>query len=158
MKDLKIEVPNGYEIDKENSTFDCIKFKEKVEECKLPTTWEELKIVEGYHINSVSDIRGNNAYTTNSYNNNIYPSKKLAEAGLALIQLLQLRDRYNEGWAANWDSLDSIKYFIYTHNNRIDIGWTYGAVNKILAFKTELLRDKFLENFRDLIETAKPLL
>ena len=27
MKELKIEVPEGYEIDKENSTFECIKFK-----------------------------------------------------------------------------------------------------------------------------------
>ena len=26
-KELKIQVPKGYEIDKENSTFECIKFK-----------------------------------------------------------------------------------------------------------------------------------
>lgn len=26
-KDVKIQIPNGYEIDKENSTFECIKFK-----------------------------------------------------------------------------------------------------------------------------------
>ena len=26
-KELKIQVPEGYEIDKENSTFECIKFK-----------------------------------------------------------------------------------------------------------------------------------
>lgn len=26
-KELKIKVPKGYEIDKENSTFECIKFK-----------------------------------------------------------------------------------------------------------------------------------
>lgn len=29
MKELKIEVPEGYEIDKENSTFECIRFKPK---------------------------------------------------------------------------------------------------------------------------------
>ena len=34
----------------------------------------------------------------------------------------------------------------------------YLFIKKMLAFKTEELRDKFLENFRDLIETAKPLL
>lgn len=27
IKELKIQVPKGYEIDKENSTFECIKFK-----------------------------------------------------------------------------------------------------------------------------------
>ena len=26
-KELKIQVPDGYEIDRENSTFECIKFK-----------------------------------------------------------------------------------------------------------------------------------
>lgn len=26
-KEIKIKVPEGYEIDKENSTFKCIKFK-----------------------------------------------------------------------------------------------------------------------------------
>lgn len=26
-KELKVRAPNGYEIDKENSTFECIKFK-----------------------------------------------------------------------------------------------------------------------------------
>ncbi len=29
-KEIKITVPEGYEIDKENSTFECIKFKKKV--------------------------------------------------------------------------------------------------------------------------------
>ena len=29
MKELRVEVPQGYEIDKENSTFECIKFKPK---------------------------------------------------------------------------------------------------------------------------------
>lgn len=28
-EEIKITVPEGYEIDKENSTFECIKFKKK---------------------------------------------------------------------------------------------------------------------------------
>ena len=32
IKEVKIQIPKGYEIDKENSTFDCIKFK-PVKEC-----------------------------------------------------------------------------------------------------------------------------
>ena len=39
-KELKIQVPNGYEIDEENSTFGCIKFKEK----KEIRTWEDNQI------------------------------------------------------------------------------------------------------------------
>lgn len=29
MKQIKIDIPDGYEIDKENSTFECIRFKPK---------------------------------------------------------------------------------------------------------------------------------
>jgi hypothetical protein len=39
MEELKINIPEGYEIDKENSTFECIKFK------KIPETiikWDSL--------------------------------------------------------------------------------------------------------------------
>ena len=41
-KKLKINIPEGYEIDKENSTFEEIIFK-KIEDplSKLPKTWEE---------------------------------------------------------------------------------------------------------------------
>ena len=45
-KEVKIEIPNGYEIDEENSTFECIKFKKK-QEIK---TWRDLTSVRGYDI------------------------------------------------------------------------------------------------------------
>ena len=38
-KSFKVEIPEGYEIDKENSTFECIKFKKiKIE---YPKSWDE---------------------------------------------------------------------------------------------------------------------
>lgn len=30
IKEMKIEVPEGYEIDEKNSTFECIKFKSMI--------------------------------------------------------------------------------------------------------------------------------
>lgn len=42
-KELKIQVPEGYEIDEENSTFGCIKFKEK----KEIRTWEDFIKIKG---------------------------------------------------------------------------------------------------------------
>nr|DAU65294.1 MAG TPA: hypothetical protein [Caudoviricetes sp.] len=49
-KELKIEVPQGYEIDKENSTFEKIVFK-KVEK-ELPKSWEDLGEIKRYENNS----------------------------------------------------------------------------------------------------------
>ena len=38
-KELKIDIPEGYEIDKENSTFERIVFKKKY---TYPKSWEEF--------------------------------------------------------------------------------------------------------------------
>lgn len=38
-KEVKINIPEGYEIDKDNSTFECIKFKKKDEGIN---TWKDL--------------------------------------------------------------------------------------------------------------------
>lgn len=154
-KEMKIQVPEGYEIDKEKSTFEKIVFK-KVDD--LPKSWEELEFIDGFFVSSLSDIAkiGNN--TTNDENNkNVFPTKEEAEACLALAQLCQLRDRYNDGWKPDWRTGSKIKYCITIDENKIT-EWQYITINRILYFKTEELRDKFLENFRDLIEIAKPLL
>ena len=154
-RELKIQVPEGYEIDRENSTFEKIVFK-KVEN-ELPKSWEELKIISGYYLDSWGDIcECEVKLDTISDNRNIFPTNEEAEACLALTQLCQLRDRYNDGWKPDWtDNIE--KYVIYFHAGEIISGDTYRA-QSVLHFKTEELRDKFLENFRGLIETAKPLL
>lgn len=161
-KELKIQVPEGYEIDKEKSTFEKIVFKK--EERKLPKKWEDLKFVNGFFICDLSKI---NKVRLNSLaidsNKNVFPTKEEAIACLALAQLCQLRDRYNDGWKPDWKNRAQNKFIIYIHpNNEIlfdKISANTHAISRhLLIFKTEELRDKFLENFRDLIETAKPLL
>ena len=153
---MKIQVPEGYEIDRENSTFENIIFRKA--ERKLPKKWEDLENVNGYYADSWGDVRCYYGVNTPDHTNkNIFPTKEEAEACLALAQLCQLRDRYNEGWKPHWEDYNETKYCIEFCQGRIE---TIDRVNchKILTFKTEDLRDKFLENFKDLIETAKPLL
>ena len=91
-KELKIEVPQGYEIDRENSTFENIVFKRK----GLPKSWENLIKIDGYYVSSQSDIKYCYENCADSINRNVFPTKE-AEACLALAQLCQLRDRYNNG-------------------------------------------------------------
>lgn len=154
-KEMKIQVPEGYEIDRENSTFEKIVFK-KVEN-KLPKSWEDLKEIRGSYINEGSEISTFSSYTTDEYNKNVFPTKEEAEACVALAQLCQLRDKYNGGWKPNWEDNEEIKHCIEFFKEKINKNYYY-VLRKVLCFKTEELRDKFLENFRDLIETAKPLL
>ena len=155
-KELKIEVPQGYEIDKENSTFEKIVFK-KVEK-ELPKSWEDLGEIKGWYVDSFSDIIPCDKGDIDKDNDkNIFPTIEEAEACLALAQLCQLRDRYNDGWKPNWRTGSKIKYCIIVDENKI-VESQYITLNQILSFKTKELREKFLENFRDLIEIAKPLL
>ena len=158
-KEFKIQVPYGYEIDRENSTFENIVFK-KVEK-ELPKSWEELKIIKGFFVNGESEIKEINEAQDKILaiegNRNVFPAKEEAEACLALAQLCQLRDRYNDGWKPNWEDDGEIKYHIEFFKGKIKKEYHY-ATKRVLCFKTQELRDKFLENFRDLIEIAKPLL
>jgi len=163
-KEIKINVPDGYEIDKENSTFECIKFKPIKK--KLPKTWEEFcktypKKERDCWVNSNSKIE-NIYYSTNQERNNIedrnlLPNKKYAEAMLALCQLIQLRDCYNNGWIPDWTDDCNPKYCIIIFHNHI-LKSILSETSTILAFKTEELRNEFLTNFKELIEVAKPLL
>lgn len=154
-KELKIQAPEGYEIDRENSTFENIIFRKA--ERKLPKKWEDLENVNGYYADSWGDVRCYYGVNTPDHTNkNIFPTKEEAEACLALAQLCQLRDRYNDGWKPNWiDGTE--KHSIYFYSDEIYSSYIY-QTQKILTFKTRKLRDQFLENFRGLIETAKPLL
>ena len=151
-KELNIIAPEGYEIDKENSTFEKIIFK-KINE--LPKTWKDLKYVSGAYISDLSNITTINSIKTDSSAKNIFPTKELAEAVLALAQLLQLRDKYNgdnKGFIYN-----KYNYCITFFNNSIFKSHD-SYTQRVLAFRTIELRDEFYNNFKDLIEIAKPLL
>ncbi len=91
-KELKIQAPEGYEIDREKSTFDCIKFKS----IKKDITYRDVcnKIFKEYYYTSVrgkieksswGDIDKNNA-----------ANSKQLEKLLALNQLLNIAEYYNK--------------------------------------------------------------
>lgn len=154
-KELKIEVPDGYEIDKEKSTFEKIIFK-KVQD--LPKSWKEFGEVKGWFVDNMCEIDYySEGDSTNDMDKNLFPTEEEAKACIALAQLCQLRDRYNEGWKPDWENDKEIKYCINFFKGEIDRSY-YFVVKRVLCFKTPELRDKFLKNFRDLIEIAKPLL
>ena len=154
-KELKIEVPQGYEIDKEKSTFEKIVFK--IVEKELPKSWEDLKIISGFYVNGYSKVETFGIHDVKEENKNIFPSEEEAKACLALAQLCQLRDRYNDGWKPDWENGFTTKWCFTVEKNNIRVDVSY-LKQEVLNFKTQELRDKFLENFRDLIEVAKPLL
>lgn len=80
----------------------------------------------------------------------------LDECLKALRKLIVLRDYYNGGWQPNWKD-NSTKYCIEVYQGRLFYE-SYIYISKILVFKTQEIRNKFLSEQRELLEIAKPLI
>ena len=74
----------------------------------------------------------------------------------ALKKLILLRDYYNEGWQPDWND-NATKYSIEVEVGEI-VGRNHHCNARIMSFKTNDVRNKFLEEQRELLEIAKPLL
>ncbi len=126
----------------------------------LPKTWEKfctnypIQAGEAIIDGQTSQIRRYNDIVVRylTHDKNVCPSQKSAEAHLAMIQLEQLRDCYN--------------------NNSDVWGWSYSIIKRsgipelvrgcdhdtFLRFNNETVAKEFLKNFRDLIEKAGDLI
>lgn len=141
-------------------------FKE-YEKHELPKTWEEF--CDKYHIkekevfiNSASDIDNLRSYSTRTFrlcdtDKNLCTSKQEAEAFLALMQLRQLRKCYVGDWEPNWLDCRIPKYSITYIEGVLSIFDTV-TVQRSMSFPNSKLAKQFLNNFKDLLEIAKPLL
>ena len=161
MKDLKIEIPDGFILDEEKYKNNIIAFLPKLIDplAHLPKSWEELETIEGWFLTIRSEILNTNKgekISTTEANKNVIPTESQAKAILALCQLLQLRDRYNDGEQLVMNGRNQ-RYCIENIDNKIMGGDCFHA-NKVLKFKTEKLRDHFLQHHITLIEEAKELL
>lgn len=154
MDTTKIIAPDGYEIDENNSNISRIVFK-KIES-KLPTRWGDLKLISGSYVSERSNVfKTSNKSVTNA-DKNVFATSGQARASLALAQLSQLMKVYNDGWEPDWNDNKDKSSIIYLNDNLI--GGVAISNHRFLTFKTSDIRDKFVNNFRDLIEQAKPLL
>ena len=149
-KELKIEIPQGYEIDKEKSTFENIVFK-KID--SRPKSWKEYldKVKPSYSV----DERGNPTYwyASDSFGDNrlFVENQELMSKVIAYAKLLALR----EEWVKN-EKFDTHKYIIVLRNNKPYIFSTEVEETR-LSFPTKGMAEEFLDCFRDLIEKAKGL-
>lgn len=136
-KEIKITVPEGYEIDKENSTFECIKFKKK------RLTYEDVarKLFQDkktYYLNSAADI---DAFIPKCGGVNCASnatSIKQLQRLLAINKLMNVAEYLNEGWKPDWKNCNCSKWFIswsyHLNAFEIDAQYVYRSVN--IYFKT----------------------
>ena len=87
---------------------------------------------------------------------NNYPKKENVFCFEALKKLVILRDYYNDGWQPDWNIINT-KYCIFSEGDEIS-AFNQISNSRVMVFKTEEIRDKFLEEQKELLEIAKPLL
>lgn len=132
---MKINIPEGYEVNKENSTFEEIVFK-KVEDpfSKLPKSWKEYcehtKNSPSYYWNS-REPHVKTSIFTGFYNE--FSTKERAEQYVALGKLIQLRDYWTNNWECDGDSF--IVYTARFEPTSIKVGRSL-STNYPLAFPT----------------------
>lgn len=116
-KEIQIVAPDGYEIDKEKSTFDKIVFKKKEAEFK---SYEDIVIklfstCPFYFINNSGDVNRSDVKRDLFCSNNA-PTKEQWGWLLALNKLKNTALVLNDGWKPDWNDDEMDKFsFAYHH-------------------------------------------
>ena len=145
-KEIKITVPEGYEIDKENSTFECIKFKKK------GLTYKDVaeKLFKGKNvcfINADSTIRDFMPEYRGIYHANNATSEKQLQRLLAINKLMNVAEYLNDGWKPDWQNKDQRKWIIKwdAYNCTFDVSYWTTYQTGTVCFKTPDLALKAIE-------------
>lgn len=159
--ELKITIPEGQEIDwQESAKQEKIVFKKKDTK---PRSWEEycedFKGQYYYIQDNIDNIA--TSFTTNglvSAYKNYVPSKELAEAFLAMMQLMSLRQAWIGDWKPDWNNFKQQKVCILCNNGEFVDGTPIDLVSRPLSFLTKEMARDFMNCFKDLLNTARPLI
>lgn len=154
-KEIKINIPEGYEIDKENSTFECIKFKPIKKYITYKDVCNNIFAEKyGYYIGPSGNIC-DTSLEEFIYDVNNTPNKKQLERLLALNQLMNIAYYYNDkqymrvGYYIEYDKLDD-KYFVENLDNNL-IQEAGMAAMFIYAKDAQAVIDN--PNFRSILDT-----
>ena len=157
-KELKINVPEGYEIDRENSTFECIKFKKKDD-----TYRHKCQSFDGYYVTRAGYGQAYKLDVTRSIYEDyfldeifLFNTEKQAKSAVAMSKISQImaNDKRFGGPITDkeWTDRSIEKFYIFRYANQILVD--YGFFNRyhFLAFHTAKQRDLFLEENMDLVK------
>ena len=113
-KEVKIQVPDGYEIDKENSTFELIKFKPIKKYITYKDVCNKLfKNFQGYLLSGYGEIEYF-SYESDKFEPNSATNRKQLDRLLALNQLLNITEYYNRQHV----KFDKCYTILYNKNNK----------------------------------------
>lgn len=122
---LTINIPEGMEIDTENSSLaeGIIKFKSKC------ITYSKI-------INSFNSIT----------NTNVYIHSSDTKALKAIAQLMNIAKYYNGDWKPNWNDPSEYKYFIMYNNSTYIVDYNWASIYNKIYFKNKKDAQSVIDN------------
>lgn len=122
---LIIDIPEGMEIDTENSSLaeGIIKFKSKC------ITYSKI-------INSFNSIT----------NTNVYIHSSDTKALKAIAQLMNIAKYYNGDWKPNWNDPSEYKYFIMYNNSTYIVDYNWASIYNKIYFKNKKDAQSVIDN------------
>ena len=144
-KELKIEAPEGYEVDWENSSRNTIRFKPIKKKITYQDVKEKLFSDKEHYVEYAGTINSNN--TTRYYGENIIiaTSKQQLEQLLALNKLMNVAKYLNGHWEPDWNDEYEDKFYIYCLFGKLSICSKQRANHGCVAFKSEKLIHQAIE-------------
>ena len=155
-KEIKIQIPEGYEIDKENSTFECVKFKP----IKKNITYEDVcnklfsKDKVGFYITD-DGVIDNGIIDYYAVDKNNATNRKQLERILALNQLLNIAEYYNRLHPEQ----NRTQYYIIKNNKNgydiVEYEWLQYVLNVVALFNRKEDAQAVIDNsnFREILDT-----
>ena len=122
-KEIKINIPEGYEIDEENSTYECIKLKPIKKELTYKDVAEEL-FSKNLFTSDIHDRIFEVSSSGSQLDKNNATNRKQLERLFALNQLLNIAEYYNKKnpkekiYCINFDKRN-LEYFVQNYTNSI---------------------------------------
>jgi hypothetical protein len=152
---LEIVANDNFEIKEKDGHFYLVE-----KQSKYPKTYKECcEVVNASpYVKLVYDISDGQKYSYDIDNLQIYENlRKLKICRDAYWKVAGKQMGLDEPWKPDWEDNYQKKWLIDFYQG--EINFTSGTnVQFFLAFPTEEMRDKFYENFKDLIEKCKELL
>lgn len=142
---IKVNIPKGYEIDKEKSTFENIVLKP----IKIDYAFVSRNLFYNnkvYYFTTKGSVTSS-LITTSFADPNNCTSIKQAEKLLAINQLMNVAKYLNGNWKPSWENDNEQKYLIVLDqdNNKILIDWNTFVSKGIVHFKTKELAQRAIE-------------
>lgn len=155
-KEFKIQIPKGYEIDKENSTFECVKFKPIKKNITYKDICEYLfKNKNSFYITNFGGVDNYLCVQTVMDKNNATNRKQL-ERILALNQLLNIAEYYNRLHPEQ----NRIQYYIIKNNKNgydiVEYEWLQYVLGVVALFNRKEDAQAVINNpnFREILDTV----